>query len=237
MSRRLLFSVRGVVKAFAGVQALADVNLDVMGGEVHALIGENGAGKSTLMKILFGVYKHDAGDIIIEGRPNAAVADPTRRAGERHRPRQPGASDRAAARRRAEYLPGTDRRPVLDASAPSGRPRGKFWIRLRPRFARDSKGRRPWHGRSSDRGDRPRTRPRRPHHRLRRADLKPHPGRAGRTIRHHSRPQARRQGDHLHLPPNVREFKQSPIASPFSATGASSLPAGRPNSPRGNSTT
>ena len=66
----------GVSKAFAGVQALADVNLDVMGGEVHALLGENGAGKSTLMKILFGVYKHDAGDIIIEGRPNAAVADP-----------------------------------------------------------------------------------------------------------------------------------------------------------------
>ena len=66
----------GVAKAFAGVQALADVSLDVMGGEVHALLGENGAGKSTLMKILFGVYKHDAGDIIIEGRPNAAVADP-----------------------------------------------------------------------------------------------------------------------------------------------------------------
>jgi ABC-type sugar transport system ATPase subunit len=66
----------GVAKAFAGVQALADVNLDVMGGEVHALLGENGAGKSTLMKILFGVYKRDAGDIVIEGRPDAAVADP-----------------------------------------------------------------------------------------------------------------------------------------------------------------
>ena len=77
MSRQLLLlRFAGVSKAFAGVQALADVNLDVMGGEVHALLGENGAGKSTLMKILFGVYKHDAGDIIIEGRPNAAVADP-----------------------------------------------------------------------------------------------------------------------------------------------------------------
>ena len=69
----------GVSKAFAGVQALANVNLDVMGGEVHALLGENGAGKSTLMKILFGVHKHDAGDILIEGRADAAIANPQRR--------------------------------------------------------------------------------------------------------------------------------------------------------------
>ena len=66
----------GVSKAFAGVQALANVDLDVRGGEVHALLGENGAGKSTLMKILFGVYKHDSGDIMIGGRPGAAIADP-----------------------------------------------------------------------------------------------------------------------------------------------------------------
>jgi ABC-type sugar transport system ATPase subunit len=66
----------GVSKAFAGVQALANVDLEVRGGEIHALLGENGAGKSTLMKILFGVYKHDSGDIQIGGRSHAAVADP-----------------------------------------------------------------------------------------------------------------------------------------------------------------
>jgi len=66
----------GVAKAFAGVQALADVDFEVRGGEVHALLGENGAGKSTLMKILFGVFKHDRGDIVIGGQKNAAVADP-----------------------------------------------------------------------------------------------------------------------------------------------------------------
>ena len=66
----------GVNKAFAGVQALANVNLDVMGGEVHALLGENGAGKSTLMKILFGVYTRDSGDILIEGKANLFIADP-----------------------------------------------------------------------------------------------------------------------------------------------------------------
>ena len=66
----------GVAKAFAGVQALTNVDFDVMGGEVHALLGENGAGKSTLMKILFGVYKPDAGEIFIDGVGTAAIADP-----------------------------------------------------------------------------------------------------------------------------------------------------------------
>ena len=66
----------GVSKAFAGVQALANVDFQVQRGEVHALLGENGAGKSTLMKILFGVYKHDSGDILFGRRVSAGVADP-----------------------------------------------------------------------------------------------------------------------------------------------------------------
>ena len=44
-NKELLFEVRGISKAFAGVQALKNVSLSVRGGEVHALIGENGAGK------------------------------------------------------------------------------------------------------------------------------------------------------------------------------------------------
>jgi ribose transport system ATP-binding protein len=62
-----LLEVRGVSKAFPGVQALDRVDFDAHRGEVVALLGENGAGKSTLMKILSGVYRPDGGQILLEG--------------------------------------------------------------------------------------------------------------------------------------------------------------------------
>ena len=60
--------MRGVTKVFPGVKALDDVTFCVKPGSVHALCGENGAGKSTLMKVLAGIYKQEAGDILIEGK-------------------------------------------------------------------------------------------------------------------------------------------------------------------------
>jgi ribose transport system ATP-binding protein len=63
-----LIRVAGVVKRFGGVQALRGVNLEVLPGEVHALLGENGAGKSTLIKILSGVHAYDEGVIEIAGQ-------------------------------------------------------------------------------------------------------------------------------------------------------------------------
>ncbi len=60
--------MRGVTKAFPGVQALAGVDLDVRAGEVHALLGHNGAGKSTLIKVLTGAYARDAGSVALDGR-------------------------------------------------------------------------------------------------------------------------------------------------------------------------
>ena len=53
-----ILEMRGITKRFHGVTALADVNLAVRAGEIHAIVGENGAGKSTLMKVLSGVFPH-----------------------------------------------------------------------------------------------------------------------------------------------------------------------------------
>ena len=61
--------MEGISKSFPGVQALRDVQFEVQGGEVHALVGENGAGKSTLMRILGGVHQRDAGEIHLRGQP------------------------------------------------------------------------------------------------------------------------------------------------------------------------
>ncbi len=61
--------MRGIRKAFGATIALEQVDLEVLPGEVHALIGENGAGKSTLMKILSGAHAADAGEMLMDGSP------------------------------------------------------------------------------------------------------------------------------------------------------------------------
>ncbi|HUH07646.1 MAG TPA: sugar ABC transporter ATP-binding protein [Egibacteraceae bacterium] len=62
-----IWELRGVSKAFPGVQALDQVSLTLRLGEVHALVGENGSGKSTLVKCLAGVHEPDGGDLIHQG--------------------------------------------------------------------------------------------------------------------------------------------------------------------------
>ena len=64
-----LLEMRGVTKRFPGVVANNNIDLDVRYGEVHTLLGENGAGKSTLVKILFGLYQADEGEILLRGKP------------------------------------------------------------------------------------------------------------------------------------------------------------------------
>ena len=64
-----LVALRGITKTFPNVVANDKVDLDIYRGEVHALLGENGAGKSTLVKILYGFYQADAGEISVRGKP------------------------------------------------------------------------------------------------------------------------------------------------------------------------
>ena len=61
-----ILELRNIYKAFPGVTALDNVDFDVLGGEVHVLLGENGAGKSTLIKIIAGTEQKDNGDFIFE---------------------------------------------------------------------------------------------------------------------------------------------------------------------------
>ncbi len=61
--------LQNITKTFPGVVANDGINLDLKQGEIHALLGENGAGKTTLMRILYGLYQPDSGEIMMQGQP------------------------------------------------------------------------------------------------------------------------------------------------------------------------
>jgi rhamnose transport system ATP-binding protein len=64
-----IVELRDATKSYGAVRALRDGNLSLRPGEVRALIGENGAGKSTLVKVLGGVVRRDAGEMLVDGEP------------------------------------------------------------------------------------------------------------------------------------------------------------------------
>ena len=61
--------LKGIDKRFGAVHANRAIDLTVEAGTIHGIVGENGAGKSTLMKILYGYYQADSGQIIVSGKP------------------------------------------------------------------------------------------------------------------------------------------------------------------------
>ena len=68
--------LRGVDKRFGAVHANRDIDLTIERGTIHGIVGENGAGKSTLMKILYGYYQADRGEIRVGGTTRR-IADPS----------------------------------------------------------------------------------------------------------------------------------------------------------------
>ena len=64
-----VLDLRNITKRFPGVLANDQIDLTLIQGEIHALLGENGAGKTTLMNILYGLYQPDEGEVLVRGEP------------------------------------------------------------------------------------------------------------------------------------------------------------------------
>ena len=64
-----ILEIVGITKRFGPVVANSEVSFDLRPGEIHALVGENGAGKTTLMRVLYGMYQPDGGQILLDGLP------------------------------------------------------------------------------------------------------------------------------------------------------------------------
>ncbi len=70
-----VIEMKGITKEFPGIIANDNITLQLKKGEIHALLGENGAGKSTLMSVLFGMYRPEKGQILLNGSP-VKIQDP-----------------------------------------------------------------------------------------------------------------------------------------------------------------
>ena len=122
----LALALRDIELSFGGVRALKGVSLDVRRGEIRAVIGPNGAGKSSLVNIISGLYRADAGTILIGGESFRRVpAQPARRARRRAHLPEPRAVSAALGRGRtspAGCVHTPERRPDRAGARPAAAP-------------------------------------------------------------------------------------------------------------------
>ena len=69
MTTETVLQIQGASKRFGGLQALADVHMQIRRGEVYGLIGPNGAGKTTFFNVITGLYTPDSGEFVLAGKP------------------------------------------------------------------------------------------------------------------------------------------------------------------------
>jgi branched-chain amino acid transport system ATP-binding protein len=74
MSEQTILRISGVNKRFGGLQALSDVNVQIMRGQIYGLIGPNGAGKTTFFNVITGLYQPDTGSFELAGKPYSPSA-------------------------------------------------------------------------------------------------------------------------------------------------------------------
>src|SRR5476649_791783 len=68
MSEQVILNIAGVTKRFGGLQALTDVGIKIMKGQIYGLIGPNGAGKTTFFNVITGLYQPDSGTFELAGK-------------------------------------------------------------------------------------------------------------------------------------------------------------------------
>ena len=74
MSEQIILDIAGVNKRFGGLQALTDVGIKIMQGQIYGLIGPNGAGKTTFFNVITGLYQPDSGTFELAGKPYSPSA-------------------------------------------------------------------------------------------------------------------------------------------------------------------